>query len=125
MRLYHVTFATKFRQPFLDGEIREFVLQSFREVAREIRVDVLAMEASLDHAHLLLRLTDDQKLAIVMQRLKGRSARDVFLKFNDLRDKGSSAPFWQEGYGSRHIFPEEAETVRIYIQNQQAHHGPF
>ena len=84
---------------------------------------MLAMEALIDHAHLLIGLEDHQKLSIVMQRLKGRSARDVFLKFPDLRDEGSSMPFWQEGYGSRYVTSDQVETIRNYIENQEAHHG--
>jgi hypothetical protein len=40
-----LTFATKFRQPFLQGDVRDAVLESFRLIAREIRVEVLAAEA--------------------------------------------------------------------------------
>ena len=125
MRLYHVSFATKWRQPFLDGALREFVLDSFRTTAREIRVDIFAMEAFLDHAHLLLRLGDHQRLAIVMQRLKGRSSREVFLQFPDLKDAGSSMPFWQKGYGARPVPWGQVENVRMYIKEQEAHHGPL
>ncbi len=45
MSLYHLTFATKFRQPFLQVYVRDAVLESFRLIAREIRVEVFAPEA--------------------------------------------------------------------------------
>jgi REP element-mobilizing transposase RayT len=58
-----------------------------------------------------------------MQRFKGRSSREVLLRFPDLRDKESESPFWQKGYGSHAVALAEIPTIRQYVQNQQDHHG--
>jgi REP element-mobilizing transposase RayT len=58
MPFYHVWFSTKWRRPVLEGEVRQAVLDWFRSIADEIGVEIEAMEAFEDHAHLLIGLDD-------------------------------------------------------------------
>jgi REP element-mobilizing transposase RayT len=123
MRFYHVWFSTKHRQPILEGDVRKAVIQWFSSVANEIHVKLDAAEAVDDHAHLLIGIQDWHSLGVVMQRLKGRSAREVLLQFPDLRDEGSDAAFWQKGYGSHFVAAGELPVIRKYVQDQHHHHG--
>jgi putative transposase len=118
-RLYHVWFSTKGRKRALFEEIRETVLAEFSRVALEIPLTILAVEAIEDHVHLLVELHGDQKLASVMHRLKGASARTVLLRYPDLRLDMHSNSFWQKSYGSRPVPPNQAGIVRRYIQTQE------
>ena len=123
MRFYHVWFSTKGRQHLLEGDVRHAVLGWFKSIADEIGVRIDTMEVIQDHAHLLVGLEDRHSLPVVMQRLKGRSSREVMLRFPDLRDEGSESPFWQKSYGSHLVAKNELPTIRDYIQNQEEHHG--
>jgi REP element-mobilizing transposase RayT len=66
----------------------------------------------------LLEIDESMRIASAMHRLKGASARDVFLRYPDLRMDMGSNSFWQEGYGYRLVPPEQVEVVRRYIRTQ-------
>jgi putative transposase len=116
--LYHVWFSTKGRKSALFEEIRDTVLAEFARVALEIPTNILAVEAIEDHVHLLLELHGDQRLASVMHRLKGASARTVLLRYPELRLDMHSNSFWQKSYGSRPVPPQQLDMIRRYIQTQ-------
>jgi putative transposase len=123
MRFYHVWFSTKRRQPLLEGDVRNAVLSWFSTIATEIDVHIEAAEARLDHAHLLIGVQDWHSLAVVMQRIKGRSSREVLLQFPELRNEGDDSPFWQKGYGSHIVARDQIPAIRRYIESQEEHHA--
>ena len=116
--LYHVWFSTKGRKRALEGEIRDDVLGLLSDIATRTGIQIVEMEAISDHAHLLLSLERGQTLASVMHQLKGASARRIFLAYPELKlDMGSNS-FWQKGYGSRRVRPNEVAALRKYIRTQ-------
>ena len=72
---YSVRFITKRRAPALVGEIDDCVRATFRDVATRTRGKIVELETALGHVHLLLDLSDGQRLPIVMHDLKGASGR--------------------------------------------------
>ena len=117
--IYHVWFSTKGRKQALDGELGNDARRLLIEAAERTGIRLLEVEFAVDHAHLLVALTETQTLPSVMHQLKGASARYIFLKYPDLRlDLGHNS-FWQKGYGWRKIDPTEACSVRHYIRTQR------
>ena len=117
-RIYHVWFSTKYRQVALVDVIAETVEASFRSIASRVGIRLLELALELDHVHLLIELDESMRIASAMHRLKGASAREVFLQYPQLKlDMGSNA-YWQEGYGFRLVAPDQVGTVRHYIKTQ-------
>jgi putative transposase len=118
VRNYHVWFSTKYRQPALVDVIAETVETSFCEIASRASIDLMEVALEFDHVHLLLAIPEPIRIASAMHRLKGASAREVFLRYPQLRlDMGSNS-FWQEGYGFRLVPEEQIEAVCRYIRTQ-------
>jgi REP element-mobilizing transposase RayT len=92
-------------------------MRLLRQVAAAAGIDMIKVEAAVDHLHLLLRLEDQHELSSVVHRLKGASSHLLFVKFPDLRWDMAGA-LWQKGYGSRLIPPRELETVKTYTLTQ-------
>ena len=100
-------------------KVRRAMLDEFQRVSSERQVTILAVEAIEDHVHLLVDLRPDQTLPVVMHDLKGASARAVFQKYPELKLDMHSNSFWQKGYGSGLVPPNEVNRVRRYIETQE------
>jgi putative transposase len=115
---YHVWFSTKMRKIVLVDEIGAEIERLLKEVAARASIQLLEMETAVDHVHLLIRLRPEQTLSAAMHRLKGASARFIFLKYPELKlDMGHNS-FWQKGYGFRRLDPSEVSGVRSYVRTQ-------
>jgi putative transposase len=118
MNCYHVWFGTKRRKEALaDHEVSEAVKASFRAIALRTDVELIEVETAVDHVHLLVALPDGRTLSAAMHDLKGAAAREVFLRFPDLKADMPGA-LWQKSFGWRQIRPEEIPVVRHYIRTQ-------
>jgi putative transposase len=51
---YHIAWIHKYRHSFLVGEIAERLLQILKEIARDYRLHIIAMEVMPDHVHMLI-----------------------------------------------------------------------
>jgi hypothetical protein len=60
------------------------------------------------------------ELVSVMHRLRGASARFIFLKVPELKVDLGRNSFWRKGYGSRRISPGEVPAIRQYIRTQRS-----
>jgi putative transposase len=118
--IFHVWFSTKGRAFILEDEVADDVKQLLREIARRARIDLLEVEAAGDHVHVLVRLRDDQTLASALHRLKGASAREILLRYPELREATGRESFWQRGYGWRRLDGEEVTGVGMYIRTQRS-----
>ena len=115
---FHVWFSVKYRLDALQGENRDIVLSTFSRVAKDASINLMEVEGIHDHVHMLLQVRDDQTLPVVMKRLKGASAREIFEQVPFLRLDMHSNSFWQRGYGHRLLTPKEIPIVRRYIRTQ-------
>ena len=117
--IYHVWFSTKGRKPTLEGDIGDDAKRLLVETARRTGINLLEIEAAIDHVHLLVRTSGSQTLPSVMHQLKGATARLIFSEYPELKlDLGQSS-FWQKGYGWRRLTEAEAPAVRNYVRTQR------
>lgn len=117
---YHVWFSTKMRKIALVDEMGAEMGQLLKEAADRASLQLLEMETAVDHVHLLIGLRPEQTLSAAMHRLKGTSARFIFLKYPELKLDMGHKSFWQRGYGFRRLDPSEIPRVRRYIRTQGA-----
>lgn len=113
----HLVWSTKFRQPFLNGDLRTAMKLHLEKYAQEnnIRIESLAIQP--DHVHLLVQLQSDQRVEDIPKLLKGESSH--WLNSQDLLRVNFS---WQRGYGAFSVCPGHIDRVRNYILNQDEHH---
>jgi len=116
---YHVWFSTKGRRAALDGDIGDEVKRLLIETARRTGIQLMETEAVADHVHLLVEVKGAQTLSSIMHRLKGATARAVFLKYPELKLDLQHNSSWQKGYGWRKVAPSEVPAVRSYIHTQR------
>lgn len=107
-RIYHVTTATRHRQPvFSDFSAARHLVSCLCEQARRGRADTLAFVVMPDHLHWLLQLQTDQVLSAVVGSVKSISSR--------LLDR----PVWQTGFHDHALRVEEdvRDIARYIVMN--------
>ncbi len=113
----HVVFSTKYRKPHLLHEWRSDLHSYIGGVVKDHKSCLLRAGGIEDHVHLLLRIHPDYAVAKTIQLLKTNSSKWI----NDLRFlKGKFQ--WQPGYGAFSVSQSMSETVKRYIDHQEAHH---
>lgn len=75
----------------------------------------LAIGGVEDHAHLSVSLKSKHRIDYFVRDLKADSSAWVHKEFSHLFE-------WQKGYGAFSVCPNERESVKRYIQNQEEHH---
>ena len=113
--LYHLVFATKDRRPIITPEMRPRLYDYLGGTIRQMGGASLAINGMGDHTHLLVRLTPDAALADIMSDLKANSSKWVN---ESLRQNFA----WQGGYSAFTVSESQADRVRCYIYDQEAHH---
>ena len=82
---------------------------------KNIHIDTINVQ--IDHLHVLVALSRDQKIDDIVRLLKGESSH--WINSEDIiRQKFS----WQRGYGAFSLSPSHLKSVRAYIRNQDEQH---
>ncbi|MCC6612439.1 MAG: IS200/IS605 family transposase [Anaerolineae bacterium] len=117
--LYHVVWATKYRQPILTPTIEQIVYPSIRQTSDRMGCQILALNGVTDHVHVAASVPPTVLLTKWIGDMKAIASRDVNLAFPDAEERF----FWQEGY-SIHTFGQRSRDIVIrYIENQKQHHA--
>jgi len=127
---YHLVFTPKYRRQVFFGEVRERLMQVFREACLMRDWAVLGMEVMPDHVHLFLSVPPKWAPSDVAKILKGVSARRILQEFPRLRQRSRhSAKPWSKGGGqlwtpSFYVGSAgniSAQTIQRYIESQRKH----
>jgi putative transposase len=119
LRYFHIWFQTKRKAKTLLGEIDDEIHKLFFEIAKEKRHNLMAFETMIDHAHMLLELSENDDLSIAVKTFKGISARRIFQSYPALRFQIRSNNFWARKFDAREVSPENLQTVIRYICDQK------
>ena len=71
---YHVVWIPKYRRKTLYGQLRKYLGQVFKELARNRESEVLEGHLMLDHVHMLMSIPPKYSVAQVIGYIKGKSA---------------------------------------------------
>ena len=112
---YHIVFCPKRRRPVLKDNIKERLDQIIREVAKELKVSILAMEIMPDHIHIFLSTNPDMPVHNVIRMMKGRSSHHLRKEFPELLKLPS---LWTHSYFISTAGNVCSETIQRYIAEQ-------
>jgi putative transposase len=119
---YHIVWAPKYRKWILRGDIRDFVEQSFTEIAAANEFEIEVMEVAEDHIHIFLGFPPRYSISQVVQRLKGISARAIFQRYPEVKSELWGGEFWEDGYFVRTVGDKVTkEIIKKYIEYHKKH----
>ena len=120
----HLQFTPAYRRDvFVEPLARELTVAYIVQRAREMRVNVAAIECGPDHVHLFVTGWKNWSIPVLAGQLKAYSSRMMrkehkFLFENKLYGK----KFWSSGYFYRTVGVVTAETVKRYVAEGQKKH---
>jgi putative transposase len=116
---YHLVWATKNRQRWLEGAKERLVYSVIRQEAEEVGCVVLALNGMPDHVHLVVRARSMVSPAILAKQVKGVSSTCL----NDAALLGDTLFRWQDGYACFSLSPSHVARVVTYVECQKEHHS--
>ena len=102
---YHIIFCPKYRKNVLTEEIRDDLKLIFQTITSSNLWKIIEMEIMEDHIHLFISAHPKFSPTDIVKKLKGISARQIFLKFPKLRKKNIGGDI----YGLKDILLELLE----------------
>lgn len=111
----HLTFGTKFREPYITAEIEKELHAYIIGILRKMESPSIRINSMPDHIHILFRLSKNYALAKVVEEVKKSSSKWM-------KEKGVNGFTWQIGYGAFSVSSRGVKDVERYIEFQKEHH---
>jgi len=115
---YHVVWIPKCRRKTLYGEVRRYLGQVFKDLARSRESEIIEGHMMPDHVHMLISIPPKYSVAQVIGFIKGKSAIHIARNYLGHRRNFTGQQFWARGYHVSTVGRDE-DTVREYIRNQE------
>lgn len=115
--LYHIVFSTKDRLPIIQPPWRERLYAYLGGIVRAENGILLEIGGTVEHAHLLAKLSPVYAVADVVGKIKANSSRWI----NEQR----LLPVyfsWQRGYAAFSVSESNVSRLQGYIRSQERHH---
>jgi putative transposase len=118
---YHLVFITKYRKNAIGTErVRECLRQAFASVCNDFGGVLRECDGEDDHVHLLVDMPPKIAPSIMVNSLKGVSARMLrAANYPEVRKKLWGEHFWSPSYFVASTGGVTLDKVRAYIQNQR------
>ncbi|WP_119631636.1 IS200/IS605 family transposase [Methylocaldum marinum] len=116
---YHVVFVPKYRRRAIYGTLRRRVGGIFRELCRQVGIELVEGHAMPDHIHPCLSIPPKFSVAYTVGFLKGKSAVRIHREFLGQKRNFTGLHFWAKGYCVSTVGLDE-QVIRAYIRHQEA-----
>ncbi len=117
---FHLEWCPKYRKAILYGNVLKTVEDSIIRTAAEYGIIIHNLHVSADHIHIFASLPFDMSVSDAFRYFKGRSAREVFAAYPELRQTFWKGHFWSPGKFCRSISNVKASTIQRYIKNHES-----
>ena len=115
---YHVVWIPKYRKKAIYGQLRKYLAQVFKELARARECEVLEGHLMSDDVHMLISIPPKYSVAQVVGFIKGKSAIHIARNYMGHKRNFTGQQFWARGYHVSTVGRDE-ETIREYIRLQE------
>ncbi len=118
---YHLVWCPKYRKKIFErDDVKERAEQFIREISEEYGFDIIEMEISVEHVHILLSFPPKRSIGEVVRIIKSISARELFREFPALKRRLWSGQMWEDGYFARTVGDRMTrDVIEKYIENHR------
>ena len=117
---YHIVWCPKYRRDLLKDKVEEFLKLYIYTIADTKGWTVHALEVMPNHIHIFISAPPFQAPTDIVKILKGVTARQLFMKFPDLKKKLWQGHLWSPSYYVGTAGNVSAETIKRYIKEQKS-----
>jgi len=115
---YHIVWIPKYRRKTLYGQLRRYLGDVFRRLARQKESEVVEGHLMVDHVHMLISVPPKYAVAQVVGFMKGKSAIHIARTFMGRERNFTGHHFWARGYFVSTIGKDE-KVIKEYIEKQE------
>ena len=115
---YHLTWIPKYRKKQLYGDLRKYLGEVLKGLARRRECEILEGHLMPDHAHMLISILPKYTVSQVVGFIKGKSAIHIAREYFGRKKNFTGQHFWARGYHISTVGRDE-ETTRKYIREQE------
>ena len=115
---YHIVWIPKYRRKVLYKELRQYLGEMLRELAKQKECTIEEGHLMGDHVHVLISIPPKYSLSQVVGFLKGKSAIGIARNYLGRKRNFTGQSFWARGYHVSTVGRDE-EKIRKYIQHQE------
>ena len=112
---YHFVWCPKYRKQILLGEVAHFVETEIRRLCEANGWLIGALKVQEDHVHLVLSALPSRAPSLIVNTLKGITARQVFKQYPEVKKQLWGGSFWARSYYVGTVGDMSADTVKKYI----------
>ena len=114
---YHFVFCPRFRRKiFLIPGVEDRFKELTRQICKELKIQILAMECHIDHVHLFVKCWPKQSPAEIMKEIKGASSHALRDEFEILSNMPS---LWTRSYFVSTAGNVSSATIKRYVDTQK------
>lgn len=116
---YHLVLVTKYRNPVLQGVVKESVYATIRQICKDKGCKILELNGEADHIHLLYEAGPELSPLELANVVKTKTARFVRRDHPEEVARYYWKPFfWTDSYFVTTVSENSLNMVREYIKNQ-------
>lgn len=116
---YHFVWPPKYRKHVSRPPVKEFLENLFPQVAIAYGFEILEQNVQSDHVHLFVSAPPRFSPSQTVDILKSISAREVFKKFPEIKERLWGGEFWSDGYFVRAVGDKvTSQVIQRYIKYQ-------
>ena len=115
---YHIVWIPKYRKKKMYKELRQYLGEIFKDLARQKESQIIEGHLMRDHVHMLVAIPPKYSVAQVVGYLKGKSAITIARVYMGRKRNFTGQHFWARGYHVSTVGRDEA-MIRNYIKHQE------
>ena len=115
---YHITWIPKYRKKKIFGELRQYLGEVLRSLAKDRESEIIEGHLLPDHVHILISIPPKYSVAQVVGYMKGKSAIHIARNYMGRRRNFTGQKFWARGYHVTTVGRDE-DVIRAYIKHQE------
>jgi len=115
---YHITWIPKYRKKKIFEELRQYLGEVLRNLAKDRESEIIEGHLLPDHVHILISIPPKYSVAQVVGYMKGKSAIHIARNYMGRRRNFTGQKFWARGYHVTTVGRDE-DVIRAYIKNQE------
>ena len=115
---YHIVWIPKYRKKKMYKELRQYLGEIFKDLARQKESQIIEGHLMSDHVHMLVAIPPKYSVAQVVGYLKGKSAITIARVYMGRKRNFTGQHFWARGYHVSTVGRDEA-MIRNYIKHQE------
>ena len=117
--MYHIVCPAKYRKVIISDEVDRVIKETCVEIEKRYEMKFLEIGTEKDHVHFHIQSVPMYSVSKIVQIVKSITAKQVFEKCPEVKEKLWGGEFWTKGYYAGTVSKHGDENlISNYVKNQ-------